>query len=385
MRISINAHEREIALFALDLADKQCDSTRKGLELLRLEPMALMALQGHVGELRRALKDLKRHVYDWSFDDRRALATALHVYRAKLDQLEASETKLIVETSATDEKIGDVKDFIARLAGQDTFWDEPADDVAQEQPVAKRADAKQEELRVEWPMPAVIAEQLELAADAPRGDVVLRLERLAGLLERGPETRFGEEAFGVLARFALTLCARVVPEFDGTMQGGFLLQEVVYDDVNAMVLASWIRQQLESVRPPKVTAEQILEMRKSIGKESHDEHEAQILAENDPRNPLEVACSHCGAGPAVACHSVSGKIVGSEPHMARMHAAGATERRHAEVAIALYSDAVLLQVFGRVDDEIRTAVKKRRSIDLEAKWAQTLLHSTSSGGAHATA
>ena len=70
--------------------------------------------------------------------------------------------------------------------------------------------------------------------------------------------------------------------------------------------------------------------------------------------------------------------------MARMHAAGATERRHAEVANALYTDAVCTSVFGRVDDEIRTAVKKRRSIDVEAKWAQTLLHPAPQGGVHAS-
>jgi hypothetical protein len=67
--------------------------------------------------------------------------------------------------------------------------------------------------------------------------------------------------------------------------------------------------------------------------------------------------------------------------MVRMSAAGSDGATSREVADALYTDAVCTAVFGRIDDEIRTAVKKRRSIDLDAKWAQTLLASgTSHGG-----
>jgi hypothetical protein len=64
------------------------------------------------------------------------------------------------------------------------------------------------------------------------------------------------------------------------MQGGFLLQEVVHDDVNAMVLASWIRQQLERCGRRSSRADQVNEIRTSMGKDPL-EHEAQILAESD--------------------------------------------------------------------------------------------------------
>jgi hypothetical protein len=96
MRLAINAQDRELALFALELADKECEAARKGLERLRQEHFGVQALQGTVGTLRRALKDTKRYVYEWSFDDRRALATAFHIYRERLGKLSATEGKLLV-------------------------------------------------------------------------------------------------------------------------------------------------------------------------------------------------------------------------------------------------------------------------------------------------
>jgi hypothetical protein len=210
MRIQINAQEREIALFALELADKECDATRKGLERLRLEPMSLMALQGDVGDLRRALKDAKRHVYDWSFEDRRAIATALHVYREQLGKLSAREGKLLVDVTTTDEKIGDVKDFIARLAGQDTFWDEPVADEEQAQPVVERADAKQQELPSA--LPRILVEQLDISMRRRRAATWSSALSASPVSSSAVRRRASlRRAFGFLARFALRLCARRCP------------------------------------------------------------------------------------------------------------------------------------------------------------------------------
>src|SRR4051812_7763527 len=102
MRFSINAHEREIGLLALQLGDKECDATRKGLERLRLEPMALMALQGHMTSVRKDLNQKKRHVYDWSYDQRASFAVALRLYGEQLRKMANRELELLVDASSTE-------------------------------------------------------------------------------------------------------------------------------------------------------------------------------------------------------------------------------------------------------------------------------------------
>lgn len=124
MRVSINSAERALALLAVDLGDKECDKVRASLEQLHVEILEVTALQGRIGELRAALKDGKTHHFDWVFSERRALAICLRIYRDKLKKLVGSEEKLLVETSLTDDKIGDIGDFLGRLAGQETLFRE---------------------------------------------------------------------------------------------------------------------------------------------------------------------------------------------------------------------------------------------------------------------
>lgn len=379
MRISINQHEREIALLALDFADKACDATRKGLELLRQEHLGVMALQGRISELRSALKSEKDGVHDWSFDERAAMATALHVYRGKLQVLSRSEGTLLADSSPTEERIGDVRSFISRLVdGQETLWQEP-----------EVLDAQAEVSAADWTttrataIPAPIASRLALPEDAPRADAVRALEAIAGLLERGPETVYAEVAFTELARGVLRLLAPIVPDFNGTYAGAYLLQEVIYEEVNVMILAAWLRQQLELVRPPKLSAEAVSQIRMSLDKDPLDEdapapatsdREVAVLAENTARNPIDVRCRHCGAGATTPCRSFAGKIVASAAHAERMRDVDMWgDARRIEVGNALYMDAVLVNTFGRVDDQLRDAARRRRTIDLNARWVQGLL------------
>jgi hypothetical protein len=123
MRISINQAERLLAQLALELGDKECERARKSLEQLHVDAMMVMALQGRVDELRTALKSSEFH-FDWGFDQRRALAICLRIYRDKLRALASSEEKLLVETSSADEKISDIGDFLGRLAGQESLFRE---------------------------------------------------------------------------------------------------------------------------------------------------------------------------------------------------------------------------------------------------------------------
>jgi hypothetical protein len=389
MRISINAQERELALLGLDLADKDCETTRRGLERLRQEHFGVMALQGHIGTLRRALKDTKRRIYDWSFDDRRAVATGLHIYREQVAKLATREGKLLVETSATDERVTDVKDFLARLAGQESLFTE-AEHAAEVAPLADAPATSDAGVALTPQLASAAAEELGLLAD----DSLEWLKDVAGLLERGA-VRLTEDAFRTLATAALPRAAHVVPGFDGTRHGGYLLGEVLYDEVNAMVLASWIRTQLdeaaEAETPVRLSAEQVNEIRKTLGKDpleeapaAHQEREVAILAENTARNPIDVRCRHCGAGPKEPCQSVGDKIVGSAAHAERMKDVGMWgDARKIELANAFYLDDVIYRVFNRpATDELRIAVKKRRTIDLNARWVQTVI---ADGGAHAHA
>lgn len=124
MRVSLNQHERGLATVALDLGDKKCDAARKSLEELHVEPFDVQALQGVIVELRTQLRDLKETVFDWEFPMRRGLAICLRIYRDQLTKLAKKEAELIVTTDATEEKRGDIGDFLARLAGQENFWRE---------------------------------------------------------------------------------------------------------------------------------------------------------------------------------------------------------------------------------------------------------------------
>jgi hypothetical protein len=146
MRVSINQAERSLAQLAVELGDKECEAARKSLEQLHVDDMVVAALQGRIGEVRVALKDTKQHVYDWSFDQRRALSICLRIFRDKLRKLGASEAKLTVETSATDEKITDIGDFLARLAGQESFFREDGDDM--DPPPPKLSPAQVEDVRL---------------------------------------------------------------------------------------------------------------------------------------------------------------------------------------------------------------------------------------------
>lgn len=134
MRISINSAERALALLSLDLGDKECERARTSLEQLHVEILEVTAVQGRIGELRKQLKDGKDHHFDWVFSERRALAICLRIYRDKLKTLAAGEAKLLVETSSTDDKIGDIGEFLGRLAGQETLFreDDPEDDDEEE-------------------------------------------------------------------------------------------------------------------------------------------------------------------------------------------------------------------------------------------------------------
>jgi hypothetical protein len=390
MRLSINADERALCLTALDLGDKQCDTVRKGLEALHVEDLAVMALQGRVAELRRDLGDTKRRTYEFAFDERRALAICLRIYRDRLNALVKSEAKLFVESTSTEDKINDIGDFLPRLAGQEQlFREDDREDDAEVAPAAvTRADAPPAAGAPLSPRLGRILKDAEPLADPAA--VLSVLETLAGACEID-ETKLSPPAFDVLARSALRLCALVVPAFDGTRAGAHLMQEMVYDDVNAIALASWIRAQIAEARlgqaPRKLSTEGINEIRRSLSKDAIEPSaaEARILAEHEPRNPLDVVCEHCHVDPGIPCRSATGLIVGSEPHLLRMRSAGCGDGRLREVGNALYTDAVLLEVFGRIDDEIRTAVKKHRSIAFDAKWVQTLLAGAPAGGPHAHA
>lgn len=128
MRVSINSLERAHALLAVDLGDKECDRARASLEQLHVEIFEVTGLQGRIAELRKQLKDGKEFHFDWNFLDRRALAICLRIYRDKLKKLAGGEEKLLVETSSTDDKIGDIGDFLARLAGQESLFRDEEED-----------------------------------------------------------------------------------------------------------------------------------------------------------------------------------------------------------------------------------------------------------------
>lgn len=128
MRVSINALERSLALLAVELGDKECDRARASLEQLHVEILEVTGLQARIAELRTQLKSAQEHHYEWAFLERRALAICLRIYRDKLKKLASAEEKLLVETSSADDKVGDIGDFLGRLAGQESLFREDEED-----------------------------------------------------------------------------------------------------------------------------------------------------------------------------------------------------------------------------------------------------------------
>jgi hypothetical protein len=169
VRVTILGDDRAMLLKALDLADKECDRMRDGLERLQVDDMAVQAMQGMFGELRVATKDAHRTEYDWNFQERRAAGVALLFYKATINKRRDGDEKLLIDPRDIVRKLGEVTTLLEELSGQETLFTKPTD-WADAKPKGK--DAGDEQLDIEEASSARLDDLIDTVADGLKADGV---------------------------------------------------------------------------------------------------------------------------------------------------------------------------------------------------------------------
>lgn len=140
MRLTIYGDHRAMALMALELADKQCDRVRDGLDKLQIDDMGVRAFQGLLGELRVALKDVKQVQHDWNFTQRRGLGVALMFYKAEVNKRRKGDEKLLIDPAQVIHQLAEISALLEELSGQETLftkstaWADSAEDDSDDTP-----------------------------------------------------------------------------------------------------------------------------------------------------------------------------------------------------------------------------------------------------------
>lgn len=131
MRVTIFGDARGAALNAIAMTDKLIDRVRNDLDELQVESLVLQALQGRLDEQRKELLDPDCSEFEWTLDQRRALALALLQLKAKVNRVRDSGVKITVDPASANARLNTITDLLTELTGQeklftgDTSWSDP--------------------------------------------------------------------------------------------------------------------------------------------------------------------------------------------------------------------------------------------------------------------